>query len=129
MEFLKICGTAAICCAAVLLFSAREKELAALISSAIYCIVMAYAITRVGELIADLQTRFVIADMPTYFPLLLKAVGVALIGGVASTVCEDAGQKGASRAIDLLAVIEILYIAIPIVRDLLEKIWSILGNS
>lgn len=128
MEFLKICGGAAICCAAVALFAAREKELTTLISTLIYIIVMLYVISRAGELLTMLQTYFNMENVPTYVPLLLKAVGIALIGGVASSVCEGAGQKGASRAIDLLTVLEILYIAIPIVKELLEKTRNILGG-
>ena len=127
MEFLKICGVIAVCCAAVLLFAAREKELAGLISSLIYILVMVYVISRAGELITALKNCFSFEDMPSYLPLLLKAVGVALIGGAASAVCEGTGQKNAARAIDLLSVVEILYISIPIIKELLEKIWGILG--
>ena len=127
MEFLKICGIVAICCAAILLFGAREKELSALISSLLYILVMLYVITQVGELITALQNCFSFVDMPTYLPLLLKAAGVALIGGIASSVCESAGQKSAARAIDLLSVIEILCMSMPIIKELLAKIWDILG--
>lgn len=128
MELLKICGAATICGAAVLLFAAREKELTTLISSLMYIIVMLYAISRAGELITSLQTYFRIADMPVYFPLLLKAAGVALIGGVTSSLCEGTGQKSAARAIDLLSVLEILYISLPIIKDLLDKMASIFGD-
>lgn len=127
MEFLKICGIVAICCAAVLLFAAREKELTALISSLLYVLVMLYVISQASELITALQKCFDLADMPTCFPILLKAVGVALIGGTASSVCEGTGQKNAARAIELLTVVEILYISVPIIQELLEKIWGILG--
>lgn len=128
MEYLKICGIAAICCAAILLFAGREKELTTLISLLLYILVMLYAISRVGELFTALRTYIHFEDMSAHFSLFLKAGGIAVIGGIASTVCEGSGQKGAARAIDLLTVLEILYVSMPIVKELLEKIWIMFGE-
>lgn len=128
MEFLKICGTAAICCAAIMVFGGREKELASLISSLIYIIVMFCFLTRAGELISSLKVFAGTENVSMHFPLLLKIGGIALIGAVASTICENTGQRSASSAIDLLSVLEILYISIPIVKELLEKVSYIFGK-
>lgn len=129
MEYLRICGAVALCSAAILLFVGREKELVKLISSLLYMAVTLCVLTRAKELITQAHSYLHATNFSFDFAILLKAGGIAWIGTVASTICENTGQASAARAIDLLSVLEILYISMPILRELLDKISIIFLKS
>lgn len=128
MEFLGICGLIAVSSAALLILSSREKEISQIISALIYVIVFVYVLTRATELWSMFKSFFTFAD--TYLPMqyLLQAGGVALFGTVTATVCEEVGQKGASRTIETLAMIEILYITFPMIKEIFEKLFKVFGE-
>lgn len=128
MEFLNICGIAAICCSSILVFAGRERELSVLISCVLYCIIMLYALSQIEELLSTFRTYQSGLDLPKHFSLLLKCGGVAIVGAIASAICENAGQTSAAKAIDLLTVLETLFIALPIFKELMEKVSSFFGG-
>ena len=128
MEFISICGAAAICCGAVLLFAGREKELSSLIASLIYVVIILYGVTRIGDLLTSLQSYLSGIESVPHLALFLKIGGIAIVGTIASVLCENAGQKGAAGAIDLLTVLEILYMSIPVIQEFIDRVFRILGE-
>lgn len=58
--------------------------------------------------------------------ILLKAVGVGLVGEIAGLICNDAGQGTLSKAIQLLTTAVILWISLPLYRQILTLIEEIL---
>lgn len=128
MEILKVCAFAVLSCAAVLLISQREKELSALISALIYIVVMVFAITRTGELYGYIRDNIRLEGEIRYFDVILKSAGVAVVASVASTVCEGTGQKGMVHGIEMLAVLEIMYLCMPVFTDLMMMVLKIFGD-
>ena len=55
-----------------------------------------------------------------YFKLLLKGVGVAYIASIASDLCRDCGELQLADRVELAAKAEILIIAFPLIRMLIE---------
>ena len=60
--------------------------------------------------------------------ILLKAVGISLVGEIAGTICADSGNASLGKAIQLLASAVILYLSLPILNTMLELIRKILGT-
>ena len=128
MDIFKVCAFAVMSCAAVLLISQREKELSALISSLIYVVVALFAITRTGELYGYIRRSIRLEGEIRYFDVILKSAGVAVVASVASTVCEGTGQKGLAHGIETLAVLEIIYLCMPVFTDLMALAFKIFGD-
>ena len=127
-EFIGICAFAAICSSLVLMISKSEKELATLISAALYIIIMIFVITRTGTILEAVKAHFNHVLNIQHFKQLIKCAGIAILSTVASSICNEIGQKGISSAIDVFAVIEILYITTPLIFELFTKLTSLIGK-
>ena len=58
--------------------------------------------------------------------ILLKAVGVAIMGEVAVLVCKDAGQGSLGKAVQILTSAVILWISLPLYTQILTLIEELL---
>ena len=58
--------------------------------------------------------------------ILLKAVGVAVMGEIAVLVCSDAGQASLGKAVQLLTSAVILWISLPLYTQILTLIEELL---
>lgn len=61
-----------------------------------------------------------------HFQILLKVVGIGMVGEMASMVCADAGNAALGKALQILGSILILCLSLPLFQGLLELISSIL---
>ena len=121
-EFFGICGMLAVCSSVLLLFCGREKELYSLVSVAIYVILTVYILSKVSLLTRAISAFFDKADRVLPIKQLLSAIGIATIGTVTSSICENVGQKGAAKAIDTLAVIEMMFVFLPFFKEVFENV-------
>lgn len=62
------------------------------------------------------------------FHILLKVVGIGMIGEMASMICTDAGNAALGKALQILATVLILCLSLPLFQSLLELIGDILGS-
>jgi stage III sporulation protein AD len=60
--------------------------------------------------------------------ILLKAVGVGLIGEIATLVCADAGNASLGKTLQLLTTSVILWLSLPLMTQLLELLEQLLGD-
>lgn len=58
--------------------------------------------------------------------ILLKAVGVAIMGEIAGLICNDAGQTSLSKAVQILTTAVILWISLPLYTQILALIEELL---
>ena len=58
--------------------------------------------------------------------ILLKAVGVAIMGEIAGLICTDAGQASLGKAVQLLTSGVILWISLPLYSQILSLIEELL---
>lgn len=58
--------------------------------------------------------------------ILLKAVGVAIMGEIAGLICADAGQASLGKAVQLLTSAVILWISLPLYTQILSLIEELL---
>jgi stage III sporulation protein AD len=60
--------------------------------------------------------------------ILLKAVGIGLIGEIASLICADTGNAALGKSLQLLSAAVILWLSLPLLTQLLELLQQILGG-
>ena len=96
-----------------------------LVSCMVLAVMAAYLepiIDFVGELLrlSELQN-----DLLTP---VLKATAIGIVAEIASLICTDSGNAALGKSIQLLAVAVILWLALPLLRSLLELMQRMLGN-
>lgn len=62
----------------------------------------------------------------TFFQILLKAVGIALLGETASLICLDAGNSSLGKILQVLTSAVILWLSIPLFEKLLDLVDGVL---
>jgi stage III sporulation protein AD len=60
--------------------------------------------------------------------VILKTVGIGLIGELAGLICSDAGNAALEKSIQILTTAVILWLSIPLFESLLDLVQAILGE-
>ena len=124
-------GAAAVLLAVILCIALGKqgKEAGLLLTLAVCCMVGVLALSYlrpVIELIDELQA---VGQLDSgMLEIILKAVGIGLIGEIASLICSDAGNAALGKSLQLLSSAVILWLSIPLLTQLLELVQQILGE-
>lgn len=62
------------------------------------------------------------------FQTILKAVGIGLIGELASLICADSGNAALGKTVEILTAGVILWLSIPLMTALLELVQQMVGS-
>ncbi len=107
----------------------RGKEYGIVLTILVCCMVLVIAFTYLDPVLKFLQELKRLADLETEMLLtLLKVVGIALLGEMATLICNDAGNSSLGKTLQILGSAVILWIAIPIFRSLINLLQRILGE-
>jgi len=60
--------------------------------------------------------------------IMLKIVGIGLIGEIAGLICSDSGNAAVGKAVQTLTTVVILWLSLPMMKTLLELVQEILGE-
>lgn len=63
-----------------------------------------------------------------YIDILLKAVGITIIGQVTASLCKDAGENALCNVVELATKIAILMISMPVIVNILGYLSEILKS-
>ncbi|MBR4109877.1 MAG: hypothetical protein IKK41_06190 [Oscillospiraceae bacterium] len=126
--FLKAAAGVLVAVILVLVLMKQGKDLSVLLIVAVCAMVLCAALSYlqpIKDLIIRLQTIGQL-DSDT-LSILLKAVGIGLIAEVTGLICADAGNAAMGKTLQFLASAVILWLAIPLLNELLELLDTILG--
>lgn len=105
----------------------REKDIGAILSMAVCCMVMVSALIYLEPILDFLKELESIGDIQgDYMGILLKVLGIGLVSEIASEVCSDAGNASLGKSIHTLGSAVILYLSLPVFRALLDMLTQIL---
>ena len=113
----------------ILILSVRNhgKEQSLMLSLFICCSIACIAIGYLRPVVDFIQKLQNIAGLDhEMLSVLLKVVGTALIGEIASLVCSDAGNAAMGKALQFLTLAVILWLSLPMLTALLELVERIL---
>ena len=60
-----------------------------------------------------------------YFPVLLKALGISMLVEITSDICKDSGEGAMAQRIEIIGKAEIIYLCVPLIKDILQLCESI----
>ena len=114
----------------LLILSIKEikPDFAVLISTVFGIIIILYLVNPISETLSafsDISERSGIKN--EILSSLAKVVGISFSAEFAATICNDAGQTSIASKVESAGRIIILALALPIITDMLDSIFSILS--
>lgn len=105
----------------------QGKEYALVLVLAVSAMGACLALTYINPVISFLEQLCSLSNLDAeVLKILLKAVGVGLIGEIAGTVCADSGNGSLGKMLQLLGAAVILWISLPILQQTMELIVEVL---
>ena len=112
-----------------LVLAKQGKDWALLLTAAVSCMVLAVAasyLQPVLDFVRELQSLSGLDGQ--LLTVVLKAVGIGLVAEIAALICQDAGNAALGKGVQILASVAVLWLSLPLMRELLELVQTILGE-
>ena len=127
--FLKAVAAALITAVIGLVLARQGKDMFLLLTLAACAMIGAVAFTFLKSVISFLQRLTEMTKLNTdLLAVVLKTVGIGLIGELAGLICSDAGNAALAKSIQILTTAVILWLSIPLFESLLDLVQAILGE-
>lgn len=108
-------------------FKKNSPEFSMLISFAICLLIFFFVITRLTELLDQIEwLDSFVKDSGSYLKILLKVIGITYLCEFCAGVCKDSGFAGIGNQIEVFGKLSVLLSGMPILITLLETIQSFL---
>ena len=114
---------AAVCGA---LLKRGQKEFALLFSLAAAVLVFMCILPQITQLTETFAQWAELSGMPEVFGVLLKALGIVLIGRITVDLCKDAGESALASGVELAVKTAVLLTALPLLNRLLLLLREVL---
>ena len=127
--FLKALAAALITAVIGLLLARQGKDQFLLLTLAACAMIGVAAFAYLEPVISFLHTLTEMTKLNTdLLAVILKSVGIGILGELAGLVCSDAGNAALAKTIQLLTTAVILWLSIPLFESLLDLVQAILGE-
>lgn len=114
----------------ILTLRERSKEFAMVLSLLVCCMIALAAIRLLQPVMAFLKRLQALGSVSSEMTaILLKTVGIGLLGEVCALVCKDSGNEALSKALQMVSCAAVLYLSLPLFEALLDLLEGILGNT
>lgn len=125
--YFKTVGGAMIALILCLSLSKAGKDYMLLLGVVACCMILAVAAAFLDPIILFFQElENMIPIDSSMLQILLKTVGISIIGEMASTICMDSGNSALAKAVQTLSTVVILWLTLPLLQILLDLIRQIL---
>lgn len=125
--FLKSTGSVLIAVLLCIVLAKHGKDYTVLLSIAICAVVFVAAGTLLQPILAFFTRLVQMGQLDSkVLSLLLKITGVAMITQIACVICADAGNKAMEKTLQILSAITILWLALPLLDEMLQIMESLL---
>lgn len=127
--FLRAFGAIMITVILTLTLNKQSKELSLLLTIGVCCMVLLVGLQYLSPVIDLVHRLNALCDCENgWIRILLKVVGIGLVGEIASLICADAGNGSLGKSLQFLASTVIIYLSIPVLNGLMDLLQQILGE-
>lgn len=119
-QLLKIFAVALICVSLGAVIKTVRGEMAFAVRIAGILLVFGMLTVSAETLLREVSASFDIGNFSEYVELILKALGIAVLTHIASSICRDCGEAGLAGAVEFAGKAEILLISLPMIERLLK---------
>ena len=127
MVVLKICGVAIV--VLFLIIAMREAKSALVPAVKIASVVAfgAFVILTYLPLYKEMEKMMSGTPLARFLPILFRALGVAVLTQISADVCREGGEGGLAFCVETIGKMEILVIALPLVKELSSMVKALLS--
>lgn len=128
MNIIVISAIAVIACVLVLTLKKWQPDIAFVISVVTGVIITIYIIMSFVPYFSALSDMVKLSGAGTYFDILIKVIGICAVAGIASDVCNDAGQTSLASRVDIAGRLCVIAVSMPLFIELFEQAAEIIGG-
>ena len=124
----------AVACALVsvvlgMVVKSRNKEISLLLTIAACSVILIAVLNYLKPSIDFLQKLGEMGNLDTDMTrILLKSTGIALLSEISALICSDAGNSTLGKVLQLLAAVAILWLALPMMNQMMDLLDNIIGS-
>ena len=127
--FLK--ATAGVLTALILWLSLNKntKDLSVLLTLAVSAMILTAAFAFLQPVVDFMRKIVSLGDLDDdLLSVILKVVGIGMIGEICTLICKDAGNESMGKALQIMSAIVVLWMSVPVFEKLLSLLDKILGT-
>ena len=110
-----------------LILAKQGKDISVLLTVAVCCMLAVAAIQYMEPVISFVNRLQQLSSMePAMLQIILRAVGIGLLGEITALICADAGNAALGKSLQMLACGTVLWLSIPLFAELIDLIEEIL---
>lgn len=107
----------------------QNREIGAVLAVVVCCLVFAASAVYLRPILQFLEQLQELGSMdPEAVGVMLKIVGIGLIGEIAGLICSDSGNAAMGKALQTMTTLVILWLSLPMMKALLDLVQEILGE-
>ena len=123
----KICAIALIGAVAALVLSHIKGSLSFAVRIGTLTVTLGIIIALAGSAVGEISSMIgESAEIKEYAGVILRALGVALLGHFASLICRELGSESLSFGVELAAKLEIFVLCLPLIKEIMSCALAIL---
>ena len=128
-DYYQIIAGALLTCILYLFLIKQGKDTAILLSITVCCMIVSAAVGYLRPIIAFFEQLLKLGNIDTQlFEILMKAVCIGLLGEIVCLICTDSGNTALGKGVQMLTVTVVIWVALPMLSELLSLIDSILAS-
>lgn len=125
--YFKTIGGAMIALILCLALSRAGKDYGLLLGVLSCCMILMAVVAYLEPIVAFFLDLVDLIPMDSsILQVLLKTVGISIVGEIAAMICTDSGNSALGKALQLLTSVLILWLSLPLLQTLLDMIRQIL---
>ncbi len=130
MDSVKIGGLALIGLVSLLILRGQKPEWAPFLRLGVTVISLGLILSMVATVLNYVQELTTGTDALTgdAWPILLKSLGIAFLTETAAAICRDSGEASLAGWVEMAGKLEILLLAFPLIRTVLDTVSALLGG-
>lgn len=125
--FWKAVAAALITAIFCLVLGKQSKEWSVLLTLFVSAMIVVNAMQYLGQVMAFLdRLQELIGIEEELLSILLRSVGISIVGELAQGICTDSGNSSLAKVIRLMTVILVLWMSLPLLEQLLQLVGDVL---
>ena len=113
-----------------LVLNKQNKDMSLMLTMAVCAMVLIAAAVYLRPVLDFVKKLQSVGNLDSdILQIILKSVGIALVGEIAGMICNDSGFGAMGKAIRILSMVVILWLSLPLMESLLELLQKIMGET
>ena len=127
--FIKVSSGVMIAVILILAIPSDRKEFGLLLSMTVCVAVAIIAVSYLKPVISFVRQLQEVGNLdPDVLKIMLKAVGIGIVGEIAAMICKDSGNGSLGKTLQYLSATMMIWLSLPLFTSLLNLLQRMLGK-